>query len=113
MDGLNKIRIEHISLLREDFPIRQSSCKLFVSELSAKPGKGVKVMNTEQYIQRMRENMELRRLAEGTRRSYERVIRLFLKHAGRRVEELNEHDIRAHSLSLVKQGLQANTFNVH
>lgn len=70
-------------------------------------------MSTEQYIRRMREDMELRRLAEGTRWNYERVIRIFLKHSGKEVEELNEQDVRAYSLSLMKQGLQASTFNVH
>lgn len=70
-------------------------------------------MNTEQYIQRTREDMELRRLAESTQGNYERTIRLFLKHTGRVVEELDEQDVRAYSLSLVKQGLQASTFNVH
>lgn len=70
-------------------------------------------MNTERYIQRMREDMELRRLAESTQGNYERAIRLFLKHAGRRVEALNKRNVRAYSLSLVKQGLQASTFNVH
>ncbi|ANU53050.1 phage integrase N-terminal SAM-like domain-containing protein [Acutalibacter muris] len=113
MNGLNRNDIEQISLLREDFPIRQSSCKLVVSELSAKSGKGAKAMNTEQYIQRRREDMELHRLAESTQGNYERAIRSFLKQTGRRVEELNEQDIRAYSLSLVKQGLQASTFNVH
>ncbi|MCI9226027.1 MAG: site-specific integrase [Acutalibacter sp.] len=57
--------------------------------------------------------MELRRLAESTQGNYERVLRLFLKHSGKEVEELNEQDVRAYSLSLVKQGLQASTFNVH
>lgn len=62
-------------------------------------------MNTERYIQRLREDMELRRFAESTQGNYERAIRLFLKHAGRRVEELNKRNVRVYSLSLVKQEL--------
>lgn len=74
-------------------------------KISAKPSTGTKVMNTERYIQRLREDMELRRFAESTQGNYERAIRLFLKHAGRRVEELNKRNVRVYSLSLVKQEL--------
>lgn len=69
-------------------------------------------MNTAQYVQRMREDMELRRLAEGTQWNYEKVIRIFLKHSGKGVEELDEQDVREYSMSLTKLGLQASTFNV-
>lgn len=70
-------------------------------------------MSTEQYIHRMREDMELRRLAGGTQWNYKRFIRIFLNYSGKEVEELNEQDVRTYSLSFMKQGMQASTFNVH
>lgn len=61
-------------------------------------------MNTnEEILTRMEEDILLRGLADGTRRSYLMHAELFLRHTGRIATELDEQDIRAYLSYLITE----------
>ena len=71
-------------------------------------------MDTEDYLGRLQNDMELRNLAKSTRHSYFSCVRKFLEFSSKPLEETNEEDVRAFILHLRNDlKLEPRTVNVY
>lgn len=70
-------------------------------------------MTRNECIEKLREDMRLRGLSESTQKSYERVVKEFLRYSGKEPKELDERDVRRYSVELIGKGYKGSTFHTH
>ncbi len=70
-------------------------------------------MSTNQYLEKLYQDMQLRSYSDHTQEVYGRAVRAFLIFSAKPVEKLNEQDVRNYTLHLMKGKLSKSSINTY